>query len=157
MLLPLSAERAGVRGPAPGTPFPLPLRRIYPSSSSQSNALYRGSRILRFTFYPSCSRFTWKVVFQKWVVLENHNRHRRPLAAEELPLCRSSLHTRSWGPARRLVLESREQQTGHPFGHLRGVDWGGRHRQPALLPLASAMVGHPTRQCRGALEALVFP
>src|SRR4029453_6431126 len=51
----------------------------------------RGSRILRFTFHPSCSRFTWKVVFQKWVVLENHNGHRRPLAAEELPLCRSSL------------------------------------------------------------------
>lgn len=55
------------------------------------NALPRGSRILRFTFHPSCSRFTWKVVFQKWVVLENHNRHRRPLAADELPLCRSSL------------------------------------------------------------------
>jgi hypothetical protein len=83
MLFPLSAERAGVRGPTLGTPFPLPPRRIYPFSSSQSNALSRGSRVLRFTFHPSCSRFTWKVVFQKWVVLENHNGHRRPLAADE--------------------------------------------------------------------------
>jgi hypothetical protein len=41
MLLPLSAERAGAKGPTLGTPFPLPLRRIYPSSSSQSNALSR--------------------------------------------------------------------------------------------------------------------
>src|SRR4030095_4748825 len=90
-LLPLSAERAGAKGPTLGTPFPLPLRRIYPSSSSQSNALSRGSRILRFTFHPSCSRFTWKVVFQKWVVLENHNGPPRPLAAEQLPLCRASL------------------------------------------------------------------
>jgi uncharacterized protein YecE (DUF72 family) len=31
---PLSAERAGVRDPTLGTPFPLSLRRIYPSSSS---------------------------------------------------------------------------------------------------------------------------
>jgi hypothetical protein len=42
-LLPLSAERAGAKGPTLGTPFPLPLRCIYPSSSSQSNALSRGS------------------------------------------------------------------------------------------------------------------
>jgi hypothetical protein len=64
-------------------------------------------------------------------------------------------------PAKRLVLESRDQQPCYPFVHLRGESRVGLHRQPKILLIAPNMVGQPhghRRRTPGAplAQALVW-
>src|SRR5205814_5531649 len=58
-------------------------------------------------------------------------------------------------PSKRLVLESRGQQTCKPFVHLLGQHWIGMHWQPDILPIAPNVIGQTYRHGWGAWRAPV--
>src|SRR5262245_49156793 len=61
--------------------------------------------------------------------------------------------SRYWCPASGVALESRGQQIGNPFVHLRGEDWSRMHWQPNILARAPDVVGQPDGHRRGARRA----